>query len=74
MKIASNYNQANFNGLGKFANKGIKYKPIIWIQKPKPKMKTVVVLPDGTIDRSLFAKIRERIDEFIEKILLKIVS
>ena len=74
MRITSNYNQANFNGFDRFANKGIKYKPIIWIQKPKPKMKTSVILPDGTIDNGLFAKTRERIDEFIEKILLKIIN
>lgn len=73
MQITSNYNQANFNGFRRLANTSRKFKPNVLIRKAQPKPKTVVILPDGTIDTGMFAKTRERINEFFEKILFKIL-
>ena len=39
----------------------------------KPKIETVVVLPDGTIERGILAKIRDSIDNAVIKLAEKII-
>jgi len=72
MQISSISGQNNFNGLSSMF-KTHKYPRNYRVKKPgfkEPKVKTVVVWPDGTIDTSRFAKVQQWIDDRIESALL----
>ena len=73
MQINAINNQTNFNGIGNLFGKKACNRNVIIRPKIKPR-ETVVVLPDGTIERGKLAKVRQFIDDIIGNILERIFS